>query len=528
MKKNKIALNLALFSTALSGVLVGALVVNKPTSTDIGASFAATEKYHQSVTERSQTATSKSDVADKLSQDFIKIAKDVRPTVVSIYSTKNIKQTARYHEFLDDPALKKFFNSPHGKKFQENNGGGLEEEQAPSKEQGLGSGVIIDKSGLILTNNHVIEGADDISVILNDKRKFKAKVIGADPKTDVAVIKLEKSSNLPVAIIGDSNKLSVGEWVLAIGNPLGLTSTVTSGIISAKGRADVGIADFEDFIQTDAAINPGNSGGALINLQGEVIGINTAIASKTGGYMGIGFAIPSNMAKKVMTDLIKSGKVTRGFLGIQIQNMTETLAKSLNVEDPNNGIVVGEVSPDSPAAKSGIQRYDVVLELNGVAVSDVNSFRNMIASDDPGQTIKLLLLRDGKKVNANIKLGSLDPSKTASNLNKPNQTNPHKNLKPALPDRKLGFELEELNPELLKRLGIPKKITGVIITSIASDSAASQAGVGRGDIIQEFNKNKIVTMIDFNKAVKSLKSGDSVLLKINRVGQPVLLAFTYP
>ena len=519
MKRNKIALNLALFSTGLTGVLVGALVVNKPNMEMNATSFAA-EKLPTKVStiEKAYTSDPKINTAEKLSKDFITISKNVTPAIVAIYSTKIVKQKSNPHEFMDDPYLKRFFGNPNNP-----NGNGKRsnpDDDQGSREQGLGSGVIIDKQGIILTNNHVVEGADDINVTLPDKRRFKAKIVGTDPKTDVAVIKLEKATNLPSARLGDSTKLEVGEWVLAIGNPLGLSSTVTSGIISAKGRADVGVADFEDFIQTDAAINPGNSGGALVNLDGEVIGINTAIASRTGGYMGIGFAIPSNMARKVMNDLINKGKVTRGFLGIQIQNMNDSIAKRLKLEDASKGIVVGEVTKGSPAEKAGLQPYDAIIELNDSTVYDVSSFRNTIASNDPGQTVKLGIVRDGKKLNAQIKLAELDTTKLASVA----AGDQNQDIESSL---NLGFNVESITKEMLKELGINKKIAGVIITSIDPSSGAAESGLSRGDIIQEMNRNKINSEADYNKAAKDVKKGDSVLLKVLRNSQPLLIAFTY-
>lgn len=519
MKNNKLALNLALLSTAVTGVLVGALIVNKPNVDENTSSYAAnsTQTQVQTTAQKTYTSDGKTDIAEKLSKDFITISKDVTPAIVSIYSTKIVKQKSNYHEFLNDPYLRRFFNNPnnpHGKNF------GLDPNDGNSREQGLGSGVIVDKTGIILTNNHVVEGADDINVTLSDKRRYKAKIIGTDPKTDVAVIKLEKGKDLPVAKLGNSNNIQVGEWVLAIGNPLGLSSTVTSGIISAKGRADVGVADFEDFIQTDAAINPGNSGGALVNLQGEVIGINTAIASRTGGYMGIGFAIPSNMAKKVMNDLVSKGRVTRGFLGIQIQNINDSIAKRLKIGEGTTGIIVGEVTNNSPAQKAGIQPYDVIIELNGNKVNDVSTFRNNIASNDPGQTVKLGIVRDGKKIIADVKLGELDTVKASTQQSAPEQdTSSIQNL---------GFNIESLTPEILKELGIKNtKTKGVVITSIDPSSSASEAGLMRGDIIQEMNREKINNEADYKKVSKDIKSGDSVLLKVLRDSQPLLLAFTY-
>ncbi|MFN4150959.1 MAG: trypsin-like peptidase domain-containing protein, partial [Candidatus Sericytochromatia bacterium] len=276
VKANKYLLGATIVSFSASCMLAGALFVSS-----FNANATLANISTPSVIERNTIGISKTDIADKLSNDFINVSKDITPAVVTIASTKIVRQNNNFeNEALNDPYFRRFFGIPDN---------GNQQEQK-SKEQSLGSGVIVDDKGLILTNNHVISGADEIKVTLTDKRVFKAKIIGTDPSSDIAVIKLENANNLPIARLGDSNKLSVGEWVLAIGNPLGLSSTVTSGIISAKGRSNVGVTDFENFIQTDAAINPGNSGGALVNLQGEVIGINTAIASKTGGYMGIGFA----------------------------------------------------------------------------------------------------------------------------------------------------------------------------------------------------------------------------------------------
>lgn len=509
MKNNKIALFVALFSTGIAGVVVGALIVSKPLPDNM--SYASPAKIAAIEEKVSEVESVKTSIAHKLSEDFIAISKEVTPSIVSVYSTKVFKHKPIKEDFYDDPLFKKFFNSP------KNPHRNIPDEEF--KQEGLGSGVIVDKEGYILTNNHVVEGATDIKVTLNDKRKFKAKVIGTDPKADVAVIKLDKADNLPIAKLGDSNKIEVGEWVLAIGNPLGLTSTVTSGIISAKGRTDIGVADFEDFIQTDAAINQGNSGGALINLQGEVIGINTAIASKTGGYMGIGFAIPSNMAKKVMHDLITKGKVSRGFLGIQIQNMNESLAKSLKFGNPNKGIIVGDVFDGSPSDKAGIQKYDIIIELNGKEVEDVNSFRNSIASTDPGQKVKLLILRDQKKLTFEIKLGELENAKLGSKTIETQEKEP-------VPAEKLGFKVKPLTEDLLEELGYQKKVEGVFVSEIKGGSNPMEAGLIKGDIIQEINRQRITSVEDFKKATKNIKPGDSVLLKVVRGEGNLLIAFT--
>lgn len=504
MRKDKVLLGVSLFSTGLSGVLIGYFLLHNPSINEIKAF--ADDKPAPVITEKEPVKT---DIAERLSKDFIAVSKNVTPAVVSIYSTKIIKQKVEQPDFFDDPFFKRFFDVPDNHRQQD--------KEQEYKQQGLGSGVIVDNDGTILTNNHVVEGADEISVTLTDKRKFKAKVLGTDPKSDVAVIKLQKADNLPTAKLGDSSKLSVGEWVLAIGNPLGFSSTVTAGIISAKGRANVGITDFEDFIQTDAAINPGNSGGALVNLQGEVIGINTAIASKTGGYMGIGFAIPSNMAKKVMNDLITKGKVSRGWLGIQIQDMNENLAKGLKLKENNKGIIVSDVVKDSPAERYGLKRYDVIVSLNGNEVTDVNSFRNTIASTEPGKTVKIGVMRDGKVENLEIKLSEIANTKKAAKE--------EENSKP-MNSEKLGFEIEPITPDLRNQLQLDRSIKGVVVSNVASSGNASDAGLMRGDIIQEVNRSKISSDDDFYHALKNIKSGDSVLLKVLRNNSNILIAFT--
>ncbi len=379
---------------SLCGFLTGTIVSGNPLFINKVSAEEKESKIIEKVAFNNPAVT-----ANRLSEDFISVSKNVTPAVVTINSTKIIKNNM---DMPDDPFLRQYFNNRNTPNEQE------------SKSQGLGSGVIISSDGIVLTNNHVIAGADSITVTLSDKRKYKAKIIGTDPRTDVAVIKILNAKDLPMAKLGDSQDLSVGEWVLAIGNPLGLSSTVTSGIISAKGRDHVGITDFEDFIQTDAAINPGNSGGALVNLKGEVIGINTAIASKTGGYMGIGFAIPSNMARKVMGDLISKGKVTRGYLGIQIQDIDEALAKNLRINIADSAVIIGEVVKNSPADIGGLQKYDLVESVNGNKVIDSNSFRNTVAANEPGDSITLGISRQGKKIDLKVRLGELE-NKIASN-----------------------------------------------------------------------------------------------------------------
>ncbi|MCX8070368.1 MAG: DegQ family serine endoprotease, partial [Thermodesulfovibrionales bacterium] len=324
------------------------------------------------------------DILTKTNQALSEVAMAVKPAVVNISSQRIIRGQGGINPFFNDPFFRRFF----GDEFR------FFDRPREHRQQGLGSGVIVDKDGYILTNYHVIKDADEILVKLSDKREFKGKVIGSDPKTDIAVIKIQ-ADKLPTIQWGDSDKLKVGEMILAIGNPFGLTQTVTSGIISATGRANVGIADYEDFIQTDAAINPGNSGGALVNVRGQLIGINTAIFSTSGGYQGIGFAIPSNMAKVVMENLIKKGKVVRGWLGVSIQPVTPELAKQFDLKD-EKGVLIGDVVDDSPAEKAGLKRGDVIVELDGKSFTEPSALRNAVAAIPPGKEITIKIIRDGK------------------------------------------------------------------------------------------------------------------------------------
>ena len=318
------------------------------------------------------------DILTKTGQAMAEIAEAVKPAIVNISTTRTIKIQGR-DQFLDDPFFKRFF----GDQFK------MPKER---KTAGLGSGVIVSSDGYILTNYHVIKDADEIKVLLSDKRDFKGKVVGTDPKTEIAVIKIE-ATNLPTIKWGDSNRLKVGEIVLAIGNPYGLNQTVTMGIVSAVGRANVGIAEYEDFIQTDAAINPGNSGGAMVNVKGELVGINTAIFSTSGGYQGIGLAIPSDMAKDVMDSLIAKGKVVRGWLGVSVQSITPELAKQFNLKE-EKGALVGDVVEESPAEKAGIQRGDIITAYEGKKIDEPYQLRNMVANTSPGKEVELTIVRE--------------------------------------------------------------------------------------------------------------------------------------
>lgn len=430
------------------------------------------------------------------SKAFSEIANSVSPVVVNISTTKIVKREAP--SFFDDPFFNFFgpshdFGSP--KKW---------------KEQSLGSGVIVSSDGYIITNNHVIEQAEEIKVTLYDKKSFKGKIVGSDPKTDIAVIKIN-AGNLPTAAWADSDKLQVGEFVLAIGNPFGLSHSVTMGIISAVGRASVGITDYEDFIQTDAAINPGNSGGPLVNIKGEVIGINTAIFSKTGGYQGIGFSVPSNLVRSVMEDLIKYGKKTRGWLGVSIQRLTPELAEKFGIKD-SDGALVGDVVKGSPAEKAGIMRGDIVLEYNGKKVKDADSLRNTVAQTKAGSQVNIKILRKGKEYTLIVTITEAPKEPGEAKIESvPEDARRGEAL--------AGLEVVELTKEIAQQLGLNRDEKGVVLLKVETGSAADEAKLRKGDVIQEIDTKKVTSINDFNKIAPTIKPGATVLLFINRGGQ---------
>jgi serine protease Do len=429
------------------------------------------------------------------SRAFSDIARSVSPAVVNISTTKVVKRDTP--PLADDPFFD-FFNP-------------FKDFKMPRKwrEQSLGSGVIVSPDGLIITNNHVIEQADEIRVTLFDKRSFKARIIGADPKTDVAVVKID-SKDLPTIRWGDSDKLQVGEFVLAIGNPFGLSHTVTMGIISAVGRANVGIADYEDFIQTDAAINPGNSGGPLVNARGELIGLNTAIFSKSGGYQGIGFAVPSNMARLVIDQLERRGKVTRGWLGVTIQELTPDLAAKFGL-GTSNGALVSDVAKASPADAAGIKRGDIIVGFNGKDVGDVGSLRNMVAQSSVGAVIPLRILRGAKTHAVKVVIAELPRDAAEMIPGNPSEDREGGSL--------TGLSVIDLSNEISRQLGLGKNERGVVIVRVEPGSSAEEAGLRKGDVIQEIDRKKIERTDQYNKAVAGVRTGDTVLLFIDRGGK---------
>jgi len=431
------------------------------------------------------------DILTKTNQAMAEVAAAVKPAVVNISSTKTVKSQGIPSPFFNDPLFREFF----GNQFRQF------EEPRKFKQASLGSGVIVDKDGYILTNNHVVKDADEIKIKLSDKREFKGKIVGMDQKTDLAVIKIE-ANHLPVVTLGDSDKLRVGETVIAIGNPFGLNQTVTSGIVSATGRANVGIADYEDFIQTDAPINPGNSGGALVNIRGELVGVNTAIFSTSGGYQGIGFAIPSNMVKIVMESLIKKGKVIRGWLGVSIQPVTPDLAKQFGLKE-EKGALVGEVMEESPAEKAGLHRGDVILEYDGKEVIDVQGLRNMVAGTPPNKKVEIKYLREGKPASVSVVIAELPAQLQKVSANVDNT------LK--------GVHVQDISAELRRSLGIPKRITGVVVADVEEESP-TEGVLMKNDVIMEINKRKINNLKDYEAAVSKIKSDENVLIWVYRNG----------
>jgi serine protease Do len=392
--------------------------------------------------------------------------------------------------------------------------------QRPQLERGVGSGVLVSADGSILTNHHVVDGADKITVLMSDNKSYKAKVVGSDQPSDLAVLKIE-GENLPFLTLGNSDTVRVGDIVLAIGNPLGIGQTVTAGIISAKGRR-TGLSDgsFEDFLQTDAPINRGNSGGALVNLNGELIGINSQILSggAGGGNIGIAFSIPSNMARSVMDQLIKDGRVRRGMLGINIQNITEDTAEALGLTE-RTGVLVSNVRQGSAADKAGVKRGDIVTAINGEKIDDSNVLRNKVAGTLPGTEIKLTVVRDGKSQELTATLDEFDQESARSTTSGPNNGD---NSGPRGQAGKLGLTLEPLTPETARRLGLESGSEGVVVTEVDPSGPAADEGVARGDVILEINRKAVNSTADVSSALEA--SGDKpILLLISRRGQTLYL-----
>jgi serine protease Do len=383
-----------------------------------------------------------------------------------------------------------------------------------------GSGVIIDASGHIVTNNHVVDRASEIKVFLHDKREFTAKVVGSDPKTDLAVVKIE-GKDLPYLKWGDYEKLQVGDIVLAVGSPFGLSQTVTMGIISALGRGNVGIADYEDFIQTDASINPGNSGGALVNLKGELIGINTAIFSRTGGNEGIGFAVPVSIARMISDSLIKTGKVVRGWLGVGIQEITPDLAKAFKVKE-QRGALVSDVNEHGPALKAGVQRGDVIVEFDGRQVQSVSELRNRVAATTVGANVKMKVMRDGQEKMVTIHIAERPSDAILARGTEPSTpevAEPRKGPLNVLSD----LRIKSLDEESRSQYNIGAKTNGVVVAHVQAGSSAEQAGLQRGDVIQEINRQPVSSVKDYEAAAAKIKKEENAVLLVSRQGNSIFI-----
>jgi serine protease Do len=436
---------------------------------------------------------------------FAPVVKQAVPSVVNILSVKVTKAPADASgELPDDDLFRQFFGRDGGRQF------GTPPQAPQQRERGQGSGVIVSPDGYILTNNHVVDGATEVRVMLGDKREFKAKVVGTDPKTDVAVLKIDANS-LPAITIADSTKVEVGDYAIAIGNPFGVGKTVTMGIVSATGRSHLGIEDYEDFIQTDAAINPGNSGGALVNDRGQLIGINTAIiAHGSAGNQGIGFAIPANLARNVMEQIVKKGRVTRAYLGIVPQDVTPAVAKAFGRAD-TNGALVGDVSADGPARKADIVRGDIILEVNGRQVTDSNDLRMTISMMPPDSSVNLKLARAGAERTVTVKLGELPTTQASVESNHDGSSNVLS-----------GVSVENLDAESKKELGLPAGTQGVVVTDVRESSPAAEAGLRRGDVIQEVNRKPVNNTSDFERSLADSKEEN--LLLVNRNGSTLYLA----
>ncbi len=430
-----------------------------------------------------------------MSGTFAPIVKDALPAIVNVSSSKVVHTQGMPGGMPDNPMLREFFgNIPHQPRTQ--------------RMQSLGSGVIVSPDGYILTNNHVVDGATDVKVSFRDGKEVPAKVVGADQPTDIAVLKIDRS-NLPALPIGDSSKAEVGDIVLAIGNPFGLGGTVSMGIVSAKGRSGLGIENYEDFIQTDAAINQGNSGGALINTRGELIGINTAIlGGDGGGNVGIGFAIPSNLAKNVMNQLIEHGKVTRGYIGVYLGEITPNMRQAFGMSPDQGGVAITQVEPGGPGAKAGLKVEDVILAMNGDKIEDMQAFRLKVASLAPGTRIDLKVLRNGSTLDIPLTLGT--NNMTAAQDNGP------AGERNGGPSGLEGVQVQTLTPDIAQQLGLTGDAHGVIVTNVDESSAAAEAGLRPNDIIERVDRQPVSTASEFERTIRGSNNPGGTLLLVRR------------
>ncbi len=431
---------------------------------------------------------------------FVDIVKKVKPAVVRVVSTIEVRE-GFFDFFEDDDFFRRFFGFP---------------EERRRRTTGIGSGFIISSDGYVLTNHHVIDKAISVSINTVDGKKYKAKIVGADKKSDVALLKVNEN-NLPYLVLGDSSKVEVGEWVIAIGNPMGDILrgdvTVSAGIVSAKGR-QLGLADYEDFIQTDAAINRGNSGGPLVNIRGEVIGMASAILSPTGGNIGIGFAVPSNMAKFVMEQLKKNGRVIRGFLGVSVGSVTDEVAEVLKLQNLK-GAIVHSVEKGKPADKAGLKQYDVIIEFDGQKIENHSQLRALIGQTSPGKKVNLKVIREGKEITIPVVVGELEEEESTPRYRGSESS-----------EENLGIEVDTLTQREAKEYGYPR--AGVVITRVRRGSVAEEAGLRRGDMILEVNRMRVYNTNDLARILSRLRSGESVMFLVWREGDEFFISLRLP
>lgn len=428
--------------------------------------------------------------------DIPALFKEVSPAVVNISTTQVVRfsRPQRPRSPLGRDPFEDFWNNFFGNAPRE------------QKRRSLGSGFIVSEDGYILTNNHVVEKADEVTVTLLDKEEFKAELVGSDSKTDIALIKIKAGKKLPHVALGDSEKLEIGEWVVAIGNPFGLGHTVTAGIVSAKGRI-IGSGPYDDFIQTDASINPGNSGGPLFNLQGDVVGINTAIIQ---GGQGIGFATPIQLAKPVLSQLKEKGKVTRGWLGVYIQRLTPEMAESLSLPG-RKGALIADVTKDGPAEKAGLRSGDVIVSYDGRGVSDEHEIPQMVAATKPGKKVTVVVVRDGKEVSVPVTIAEMEGDKVAGRAGGPDHT------------KGLGVTVQDITPEIAKQFEIENR-KGVIVTQVEGGSPAEDAGIQEGDIVRSINRQPVKNVQEFGAVLKKLKDEKTALFLVERGESRIFLA----
>lgn len=437
---------------------------------------------------------------------FAAVAEYVTPSVVTVETETMVRYEDPFNDFMGgDDFFRKFFGGPRSQPKQE------------QKLSGLGSGVIVSSDGYVITNNHVIDKTDKIKITLSNGKTYDGKLIGTDPRTDIAVVKIDENG-LPAIKVANSDKIKVGQWAIAVGNPFSksLSHTVTAGIISGISRSRVGLDSDVDFLQTDAAINPGNSGGALVNMNGELVGINAAIMSRSGGYEGIGFAIPSNTAKSIMEQLIKTGKVVRGYVGVSMQDVDEQMAKALGLKS-TKGAVIAQVMEGSPADKANLRQGDVIIKVNGKEVENRDEIRKQIIPKQPGTEVELSLIRDGKEITVNVTLAEAPSEPIAAKEEAPSKKS----------FERLGINVITMNNDLATKFGVPN-ITGVLITEIDQDGPAFGAGLRQGDIIQRVGRVDVKDVTEFMSQVNKVSKGETILLLVNRKGSSLFAAFNMP